>query len=84
MAWQFDRPDLGEGLVQAFRRKDSAYETARFKLRGLSATARYSVTDLDHPEVDRTLSGEELMSRGFAVTVDAQPAAAVYLYKKLN
>ena len=30
MAWQFDRPDLGEGVVQAFRRAGSYYESARF------------------------------------------------------
>ena len=84
MAWQFDRSDLGEGLLQVFRREDSVYETARFKLRGLSSNGRYSLTDLDHPEAAETVSGEELMSRGFAVTVAAQPAAVVYVYKKLN
>ncbi len=35
IAWQFHRPDLGEGLVQAFRRDQCIYEAARFKLVGL-------------------------------------------------
>ena len=47
MAWQFDRPDLGEGMVQVFRRADSYYESARFPLGGLQDDARYLVTDLD-------------------------------------
>ena len=47
MAWQFDRPDLGEGVVQVFRRAGSYYESARFPLGGLEADARYIITDLD-------------------------------------
>ena len=30
MAWQFDRPERGEGMVQVFRRGESPYESARF------------------------------------------------------
>ena len=41
VAWQFDRPELGEGIIQAFRRDESPYETARFKLRGLDPDAHY-------------------------------------------
>ena len=33
LAWQFDRPEQGEGMVQVFRRHNSFYESARFKLR---------------------------------------------------
>jgi alpha-galactosidase len=29
IGWQFDRPDLGEGMVEVFRRPDSIYEAAR-------------------------------------------------------
>src|ERR1035437_4961407 len=49
VAWQFDRPEAGRGVVQAFRRESSSYETARFKLRGLDPAASYRFTDLDHP-----------------------------------
>ena len=47
LAWQYDRPETGEGVVQAFRRPDSNFEAGRFKLRGLDPVARYVVTDLD-------------------------------------
>ena len=40
MAWQFDRPDLGEGMVQVFRRAEGFYESAHFPLRGLDLEAR--------------------------------------------
>ena len=50
MAWQFDRPDLGEGFFQAFRRGDCPEESITLKLRGLDPNATYTVTDLDHPD----------------------------------
>ena len=49
IAWQFDRPDLGEGMVQVFRRQESIYESARLHLCGLQPDARYTLTNLDAP-----------------------------------
>jgi len=82
MAWQFDRPEAGAGLVQVFRRENSHYEAARFKLCGLEAGARYRVVDLDQPDAARDISGAELMDPGLTVTLRAQPAAAVITYSK--
>jgi alpha-galactosidase len=82
MAWQFDRPDLSEGVVQAFRRADSYYETARFPLGGLESAARYVVTDLDSGRTNE-YSGRELAQQGLKVAIDSRPGAAVLLYKKL-
>jgi len=83
MAWQFDRPDLGEGLIQAFRRAESSYESARFKLRGLEPDARYTLTDLDAGR-PRQLSGRELAEKGLLVTAANRPSAVVILYKKVR
>ncbi|MBI2927600.1 MAG: alpha-galactosidase [Verrucomicrobia bacterium] len=71
----------GEGLVQVFRREHSAYETARFKLRGLEPDTRYTVTNLDAPE-PRELTGRELMEIGLQVELPERPSAAVITYKK--
>ena len=49
MAWQFDRPEKGDGMVQAFRRGDSIYESARLRLRGLDPEATYMVRNVDTP-----------------------------------
>ena len=54
LAWQFDCPEQGEGVVQAFRRDQSSYEAARFRLRGLNPDARYTVTNLDQLSALRT------------------------------
>jgi alpha-galactosidase len=81
MAWQFDRPDLGGGAVQAFRRAGSPYESARFRLRGLDPEARYRVTDGDRDGAVET-TGRELMETGLPVRVDEQPGAAIITYRK--
>ena len=81
MAWQFDCPEKGEGLVQAFRRAESVYEAARFKLHGLEPDARYVVTDIDKP-AGREATGRELMEKGLLVSLAERPAAAVFTYKK--
>lgn len=84
LAWQFDRPEAGTGIVQAFRRANSIYESARLRLRGLEAGARYVVTDLDRPDASREVAGRELMEQGLLVTAPAQPAAIVIRYAKLR
>ena len=83
MAWQFHRPDLGEGLVQAFRRDHSFYESARFKLRGLEANARYSLTNLDTPGT-KEMTGRELMEEGLPVSIAQRPSAAIVTYRVLK
>jgi alpha-galactosidase len=81
-AWQYDRPEQGQGLVQAFRRADSPYEMARFRLRGLEASGRYAVTDLDKPETPQQFSGRELMERGLPITLPAPRSSAVLTYRR--
>jgi alpha-galactosidase len=80
LAWQFDRPDLGEGVVQAFRRAESFYESARFKLQGLEPEAHYVLTDCDDP-TPRERTGRELMEQGLPVAIKPQPGAAIITYR---
>lgn len=81
MAWQFDVPEKGEGMIQAFRRAESVYEVARFKLRGLDPGVRYVLTNLDSGE-SQTLAGRELLDQGLAVAITDQPGSAVVTYAK--
>ena len=83
MAWQFHRPDLGEGMVQAFRRAESAYEAARFRLQGLDPAARYRVTNLDAPGTTEA-TGRELAERGLAIAIPERPGAAIITYRRLE
>ncbi len=83
IAWQFDRPDRGEGVVQAFRRAESVYEAVRLRLHGLKSDARYRVTDLD-ARASTELTGREMMDNGVRVDIKEQPGSVVIVYKRLE
>jgi alpha-galactosidase len=83
MAWQFDRPDLGAGLIQAFRRPDCPYVSAQYKLRSLEPDARYLVSDWDAAGT-RQITGRELMENGLLIAIRAQPGAALLTYKRAD
>lgn len=79
-AWQFDRPDLGQGLATFFRRESCPYAAMDCHLRGLDPSERYEVTFVDLKE-DRIMLGAEL-SR-LRVTVDTMPGTMLVIYRKL-
>jgi alpha-galactosidase len=83
MAWQFDRPEAGEGFVQAFRREKCIFEVGRLRLRGLDPEGRYEVTDLDAGE-PRLVSGREIATRGLQVTISDQPGSALVVYRRVD
>lgn len=83
IAWQFNRPETGEGAVQAFRRPRSSFESARFELRGLEQAATYRVTCLEPPITPWTVSGSELLTKGLPVSMPNRPGVAVFIYEKL-
>ncbi|MBN2578373.1 MAG: alpha-galactosidase [Pirellulales bacterium] len=83
IAWQFDRPEQGAGVVQAFRRAGSIYESARLKLRGLDPQARYRFTRFDPPEQFER-NGKELLENGLSVAIEKRPGTAVLLYRRVD
>ena len=82
VAWQFDRPEAGEGVVQAFRRPESPDASACFRLRGLEEGATYEVRDVDAAG-PATHAGRELMGDGLVVTIAGRPGAAIVCYRRL-
>ena len=83
MAWQFDRPASGDGVVQAFRRSQCVVESVRVKLRGLESGAQYAVGNLDATGETR-FSGRELEEQGLPITINDQPGAVVITYKMIR
>ncbi len=81
MAWQFDRPEAGAGMIQAFRRPKNTSESITLKLRGLDAAATYKVVDLDGGD-PVTKTGQELMEAGLPIARSTAPAAAVFIYER--
>jgi alpha-galactosidase len=80
-AWQFNRPEQGDGMLQIFRRDESGETAEDLHLRGLDPAATYVVTDLD-AKVPRTISGRDLMQQGLHVEVKEKRQAAIIVYKK--
>jgi alpha-galactosidase len=81
MAWQFDDPEQGRGLIQAFRRDQSPTDSLTIRLHGLDPESRYLLTDLDTNHQDR-YSGAELMKNGFTVHLPQKPGASLMTYIK--
>ncbi|MFZ9980193.1 MAG: alpha-galactosidase, partial [Opitutales bacterium] len=81
IAWQFHRSDLGESVVQAFRRPETTSETLTVKLRGLIPQQRYEVENFDGGKEVRT--GAELM-QGHTITLREKPGSAVLLIKAVK
>ncbi|MBM4142458.1 MAG: alpha-galactosidase [Lentisphaerae bacterium] len=71
-AYQLDRPDLGGGLILAFRRAQCVEAAQTFFLRGLDPAARYEVTNLDAGGSPMSVSGRDLMAKGMTVEIRDQ------------
>ncbi len=82
-AWQYDRPDLGAGVVVAFRRPQSPLMEATFPLKGLEAESHYEFRDVDSGAIT-LLSGKEGVERGLRVAMPDKPASRLLIYRKLK
>ncbi len=81
MAWQFDSPEEGRGMVQAFRRHKDTTDENRYKLQGVEDAARYKVRSLDAPDQVTEMSGHDLLTAG--LPIKTPPGSAVVLmYEK--
>ncbi len=69
-------------MVQAFRRGDSIYESAHFKLRGFEPKATYRLTEIDGRQQFAERIGQELMSTELVVSINEQPGTVVVIYQR--
>ena len=83
MAYQMHRPDLEEGIVVAYRRRDSKLTEARFLLSGLENSADYYMEDIDS-ETSEVYSGETLMQKGICIEIPELPGSRIFIYGKIN
>jgi alpha-galactosidase len=79
MAWQYDAPAQHRGMVQAFRRPDSPFESGRFRLSGLDNARSYLIRDLESGEESHRL-GRDLMDAGLAIRVMRKPGVVNLVY----
>ncbi len=83
MAWQFDKPETGWGMVQVFRRPQCMYVSAQMPLNALQETAAYELTNCNTQEKIR-LTGQELTQKGLMIEMDTCPGSALFTYQKIN
>jgi alpha-galactosidase len=81
LAWQYDAPEKGKGVVQAFRREACRAGSMTFRLRGLDPEAEYLVTDMDGG-APREASGRSLKTAGLEVAIADAPGSALIIYEK--
>ncbi len=81
IAWQYNTPSEGKGMVQAFRRAGCPDASLTVKLRGLTPGTKYAVRDIDSGE-GGTYTDKELMETGFTINSQAAPDAKVIEYTK--
>jgi alpha-galactosidase len=82
-AWQWNRPDSGDGMVQVFRRDKNDQPARNLILRGLNPASQYQITDADagKPQV---VSGKALMETGLHVEIPDARGAAILFYQKIH
>lgn len=83
IAWQFDRPETGQGMIQVFRRIESPFETARFMPQGLDPGAEYEIRDIDRGQ-PRKMTGKELLEKGLVVAIGEKQGVANLVYQKVK
>jgi alpha-galactosidase len=81
-AWQYDRPDLGEGMVVAFRRQACPFASWQAKLQALDPQADYELYSWDDHRT-RRVSGQALLTEGLPLATDEQPGSVLFVYKRV-
>lgn len=81
VAWQFNRPEHGDGMIQAFRRDQTVEATQVFQLHHLDPSGKYALTDLDTGK-SFSASGGDLMKKGIPVAIHDLPGSALIVYQE--
>jgi alpha-galactosidase len=79
-AYQFDRPDLGAGVVLFFRKSESPFVEGHFVLQGGDPEARYELEDADKPGSSGTVS----LRDGVTITLPDPASSRILLYRKVS
>ena len=79
MAFQFDRPAAGSGVVLAFRRPHAPQTTMQLVLHGLDAGTDYQFENFDTGD-KAVLSGRTAMAKGLTVSLPDAPGSAIVQY----
>ncbi len=82
--YQMHRPDLNEGFILAFRRQDSPYSAATFKLHGLDPMVMYDIYEVldESYEMSSFDNGDAMMSEGIEIALPEILTSKMIFYRK--
>jgi alpha-galactosidase len=80
LAYQLNRPDKGDGIIMAFRRKNCQEESITIKLKGVDSKENYLFMDEDS-QIKIAVTGEELL-KGYKLTLKDKPGSLLISYMK--
>lgn len=80
MVYQMHRPDLNAGIVAAFRRPDSPFNSGDFPLRGLDPSMEYDLEDADGGSA-QTIFGNDLLEQGLSVQMPQRRQSRLIFYQ---
>lgn len=72
--WQYHNADSGRGIVMAFRRSESPFDTVKIKLKGLLEGRNYTFTNLDD---NTTFIATDILS----ITLPHKRSSTIFEYK---
>ena len=73
--WQYHDPDTDSGIVMAFRRCNSPFDTVRVRLKGLPKEERYTYINFDG---NNAIEGTDFLD----ITLSEKRSSAIFIYKK--
>jgi len=82
LAYQMNRPVQKDGIIMAFRRKNSPDETIQVKLRGLDKTADYELFNEDSGE--KVIRKGEELGNGIVLSLDKKEMSLLITYKQVT
>jgi alpha-galactosidase len=80
VAWQFDRPEKGNGFVQAIRLPAAQEETLTIHPKGLDSSLTYVFENGESGET-REIKGRDLLVSGFAFSLPAR-SGTIWFYRR--
>ena len=80
-AMQFSTEDATEGTALIYKRENVHSKEYTVKLNGLIENATYEIYDIDNPEEKKQLTGEQLMSEGYKISLPDGAKAVVLMFK---
>jgi alpha-galactosidase len=83
MAYQFNRPEDGDGIILSFRRNQSPAATCHVRIHGLKAAARYELYFEDYG-IKITETGKRLAENGIELKIPEAPGSLLISYKLMT